>query len=253
MFDTKNMPYFLFGYTVLIVILLVFVIVREYLFEKSFAHGKVKVISRIEIDAITGLEIVVLSIVNKSFNNVEIRGFGFKHFNQDYDYMRNYRLEKGIKEDDKLFIAARDTLEVRINLDGLKTKLNSSKIRKFRSYAVDVYGNYVISKAKYVEKYIELFFQRVEFVAKVGAMPKEKQQKYYAKQNNLDERVNKILNKSIETKLKFVEEAIPVEEQVNDVKEETIEETVVEEVNVVEPVEEVKEESIENEETKENE
>lgn len=243
MFKVDNMPYFLMGYTVLIVVLVIFVIIRQYKFERSFAHGKVKIISRIEIDAITGEETVVMSIINRSFNSVEIRGFGYKHYNQDYDYMKNYRLENDIKASDKIYVAARETLEVRIDIDNLKTKLNSKNIKKFRAYAIDVYGNYVLASAKYVEKYIELFFSKVEFVEKVNNMEPSKKQKYLLKQGKLDKRATEIVNKSIVTKLKFVDETINMPE----VQEEVAIDEVELSVKKFGPMEEIFEENVERE------
>ena len=243
MFKVDNMPYFLLGYSLLIVVLVVFVIIRQYKFERAFAHGKVKIISRIEIDAVSGEETIVMSIINRSFNSVEIRGFGYKHYNHDYDYMNNYRIEHDIKFSDKIYIPARETLEVRIDIDSLKTKLNSKKIRRFKAYAIDVYGNYVLASAKYVEKYIELFFSKVEFVEKVNNLEPRKKQKYLLKQGKLEKRASDIINKSIETKLKYEEETTfmpevnnPIEVEKTTVTPEESFEDVVKEVNVSEEI-----------------
>lgn len=219
-FDQKNTPYFVFGFGILILAICIYLIVRLFLLEKSIAHGKVKLIARIEIDPDSMEGSIKLNVVNRSFNNVDIRGFGFKHYNHDYDFMKEYREAHELRDNEKIIIGARETLESTIDLTMMEAKLNSKNIKKFRVYAIDVYGNYIIKRAKYVEKYIESIFKKAEFVEKVNNMPKEKQLKYYAKEIKLDNRAKSILNKSIALKLNNDDLAdshnISVEEKIED-------------------------------------
>lgn len=197
-FSPENTPYFVFVFGILIVILIVFLFVKQYLFEHKITTKTIKIVSRIETDAVTGDECVKMTIANMGFHSVEIRGFGFKYNNRDFDYLRTYKDERNIPVYQKIVISPRDSLETIIDLNDLKAKLNSKKLGCFKAYVIDVYGNYCLVNAKDVKKFVELYFQRLEYIEKVRKMPAEKQAKCLAKEKMFEERKKKILNHTIQ-------------------------------------------------------
>ena len=197
-FSEKNTPYFVFIFGVLLVILIIFLFVRQYLFEHKITTKTIRIITRIETDAVTNDECVKMTISNMGFHSVEIKGFGFKHKNRDYDYLRTYKDERNIPVYQKIVISPRDSLETIIDLNELKAKLNNRKIGEFRAYVIDVYGNYILVPAKDVKKFVEMYFAHVEYIEKVRRMPQEKQDKCLAKEKMYEERKKKILNRTIE-------------------------------------------------------
>ena len=241
-FSEENTPYFIFVFGVLIVILIIFLFVKQFMFERKITTKTINIVTRIETDATTEEECVKMTIANTGFHSVEIRGFGFKHKNRDYDYLKTYKEERNINYAQKIVISPRDSLETVINLKELKAKLNTTKIGKFKSYVIDVYGNYCLLKAKDVKKFIELYFKHVEYIEKIKNMPAEKQAKYLAKEKAFEERKKKILNNTIEDSFEKANIDAKEETQVpsfakpaEEVKEEkVVEETLVEESPVVE-------------------
>ena len=197
-FSPENTPYFVFVFGILLVILIIFLFVKQYLFEHKITTKTIKIVSRIETDAITGDECVKMTIANMGFHSVEIRGFGFKYKNRDYDYLRTYKDERNIPVYQKIVISPRDSLETIIDLNDLKAKLNSKKLGNFKAYVIDVYGNYILVNAKDVKKFVELYFQKLEYIEKVRKMPAEKQAKCLAKEKMYEERKKKILNRTVE-------------------------------------------------------
>ena len=160
-FSEKNTPYFVVIFGILLVVLIVGLFVKQFMFESKISTKTINIVSRIETDAVTGDESIKMTIANTGFHSVEIRGFGFKHKNRDYDYLRVYKEERNIPYSQKIVISPRDSLETVIDLNELKAKLNTKKSGKFRSYVIDVYGNYCLLKAKDVKKFIELYFKHV--------------------------------------------------------------------------------------------
>ena len=197
-FSPENTPYFVFVFGILLIILIVFLFVKQYLFEHKITTKTIKIVSRIETDAVTGDECVKMTIANMGFHSVEVRGFGFKHKNRDFDYLRTYKDERNIPVYQKIVISPRDSLETVIDLNDLKAKLNSKKLGDFKAYVIDVYGNYILISAKDVKKFVELYFQKLEYIEKVRKMPVEKQEKCLAKEKMFEERKKKILNHTIE-------------------------------------------------------
>ena len=251
-FSEKNTPYFVVIFGILLVVLIVGLFVKQFLFERKISTKTINIVSRIETDATTGAESVKMTIANNGFHSVEIRGFGFKHKNRDYDYLRTYKEERNIPYNQKIVISPRDSLENVIDLNELKAKLNTKKIGKFRAYVIDVYGNYCLLKAKDVKKFIELYFKHVEYIEKVKAMPAEKQAKKLAKEKAYEERRKKILNNTIEdsfekANIETSEDTKKFQEDLKAFKKET------ETVNDVVAEENVQEEVIEDEATEVNE
>ena len=197
LFSEKNTPYFVFIFGLLIVVLVVALFVIQFMFQKKISTRSIEIVSRIETDAVTNEESVKMTISNTGFHSVEIRGFGFKHKNRDFDYLRCYKEERDIPAYQKIVISPRDSLEIVIDLNELKAKLNLRHIGKFRAYVIDVYGNYILMKAKDVKKFIELYFAHLEYIEKVRRMPKEKQDKYLQKEKMYEERKKKILDHTI--------------------------------------------------------
>ncbi len=197
-FSEKNTPYFVVVFGILLVVLIVALFVKQVIFEHRISTKSINIVTRIETDAVTEEECIKMTIANTGFHSVELRGFGFKHKNRDYDYLRTYKAERNIPTYQKIVISPRDSLETIIDLNDLKAKLNTTKIGKFKSYVIDVYGNYHLLNAKDVKKFIELYFKHVEYIEKVRALPAEKQAKKLAKENAYNERKKKILNKTIE-------------------------------------------------------
>ena len=244
LFSQENTPYFVVVFGVLIVILIIFLFVKQFLFERKITTKTINIVTRIETDATTDEECVKMTIANTGFHSIEIRGFGFKHNNRDYDYLRTYKEERNINPSQKIVISPRDSLETIINLKELKAKLNTKKIGKFRSYVIDVYGNYCLIQAKDVKKFIELYFKHVEYIEKVKNMPAEKQEKYLAKEKAFEERKKKILNNTIEDSFEKANiegdvKETPVSKPVEEIKEEVVTEKV---ENTPEVASEVKEE-----------
>lgn len=197
-FSQENTPYFIFTFGAIIIILFLILFIRQFFFERKITTKTIRIISRIETDAITGDECVKMTISNMGFHSVELKGFGFKHKNRDYDYLRIYKDERNIPVYQKIVISPRDSLETIIDLNDLKAKLNSTKVGKFKAYVIDVYGNYILLPAKDVVKFVELYFKKIEYIEKVKKMPLEKQEKALAKEKMYEERKKKILNKTIE-------------------------------------------------------
>ena len=197
-FSEKNTPYFVVVFGIILVVLIIALFIKQVLFEHKISTKTIDIVSRIETDAITGDECVKMTIANTGFHSVELRGFGFKHKNRDYDYLRTYKDERNIPVYQKIVISPRDSLETTIDLNDLKAKLNSKTIGKFRAYTIDVYGNYTLIKAKDVKRFIELYFQHIEYIEKVRKMDPEKQAKKLAKEKAYEERKKKILNHTIE-------------------------------------------------------
>lgn len=197
-FSVENTPYFIFVFGILLVVLIIFLFVKQFLFEHKITTKTIKIVSRIETDAVTGDECVKMTIANMGFHSVEVRGFGFKHKNRDFDYLRTYKDERNIPVYQKIVISPRDSLETIIDLNDLKAKLNSKKLGNFKAYVIDVYGNYILISAKDVKKFVELYFQKLEYIEKVKKMPVEKQEKCLAKEKMYEERKKKILNRTIE-------------------------------------------------------
>lgn len=254
-FSEKNTPYFVVIFGILLVVLIVGLFVKQFLFERKISTKTINIVSRIETDATTGAESVKMTIANNGFHSVEIRGFGFKHKNRDYDYLRTYKEERNIPYNQKIVISPRDSLENVIDLNELKAKLNTKKIGKFRAYVIDVYGNYCLLKAKDVKKFIELYFKHVEYIEKVKAMPAEKQAKKLAKEKAYEERRKKILNNTIEDSFEkanidntnYAEEVKIINKEPK-VEEKAFEEagSVVEETVAPEPISEVEEKTNED-------
>lgn len=197
-FSEKNVPYFVFVFGLILIVLIIALFIKQALFERKISTKTINIVSRIETDAVTEEECIKMTIANKGFHSIEIRGFGFKHGSRDYDYLRTYKDERNIPVYQKIVISPRDSLETIIDLNDLKAKLNTTKIGKFKAYVIDVYGNYTLISAKDVKAFIELYFKHVEYIEKVKKMPVEKQEKKLAKENAFIERRKKILNKSIE-------------------------------------------------------
>ena len=197
-FSQENTPYFVVVFGVIIILLCLFLFIKQFIFERKITTKTIKIISRIETDAVTGDECVKMTISNMGFHSVEIKGFGFKHKNRDYDYLRTYKAERNLPVYQKIVISPRDSLETIIDLNDLKAKLNNRKVGKFKAYVIDVYGNYILLPAKDVVKFVQLYFAKVEYIEKVKKMPPEKQEKALAKEKMYEERKKKILNHSIE-------------------------------------------------------
>ena len=198
LFSQENTPYFVVVFGVIIILLCLFLFIKQFIFERKITTKTIKIISRIETDAVTGDECVKMTISNMGFHSVEIKGFGFKHKNRDYDYLRTYKAERNLPVYQKIVISPRDSLETIIDLNDLKAKLNNRKVGKFKAYVIDVYGNYILLPAKDVVKFVQLYFAKVEYIEKVKKMPPEKQEKALAKEKMYEERKKKILNHSIE-------------------------------------------------------
>ena len=253
-FSEKNTPYFVVIFGILLVVLIVGLFVKQFMFERKISTKTINIISRIETDATTGEESIKMTISNRGFHSVEVRGFGFKHKTRDFDYLRTYKEERNLPYNQKIVISPRDSLETVIDLNELKAKLNTKKIGKFRAYVIDVYGNYCLLKAKDVKAFIELYFKHLEYIEKVKAMPAEKQAKKIAKEKAFEERRKKILNHTIEDTLEKANLNANTNEVPSFIKEEKkaeepkVEETKVEETQVVEEVtEEVNEEKDDSE------
>ena len=197
-FSVENTPYFIFAFGILLIILIIFLFIKQFAFERKITTKTINIITRIETDAVTDEECVKMTIANTGFHSIEIRGFGFKHGNRDYDYLRTYKDERNIPVSQKIVISPRDSLETIIDLNDLKAKLNTTKIGKFKAYVIDVYGNYTLIPAKDVKAFVELYFKHVEYIEKVRKMPAEKQAKCLAKEKMFEERKKKILNHTIE-------------------------------------------------------
>ena len=197
-FSQENTPYFVVVFGVIIILLCLFLFIKQFIFERKITTKTIKIISRIETDAVTGDECVKMTISNMGFHSVEIKGFGFKHKNRDYDYLRTYKAERNLPVYQKIVISPRDSLETIIDLNDLKAKLNNRKVGKFKAYVIDVYGNYILLPAKDVVKFVQLYFAKVEYIEKVKKMPPEKQEKALAKEKMYEERKKKILNRTIE-------------------------------------------------------
>ena len=197
-FSQENTPYFVVVFGVIIILLCLFLFIKQFIFERKITTKTIKIISRIETDAVTGDECVKMTISNMGFHSVELKGFGFKHKNRDYDYLRTYKAERNLPVYQKIVISPRDSLETIIDLNDLKAKLNNRKVGKFKAYVIDVYGNYILLPAKDVVKFVQLYFAKVEYIEKVKKMPPEKQEKALAKEKMYEERKKKILNHSIE-------------------------------------------------------
>ena len=197
-FSEKNVPYFVFAFGIILIILIIALFIKQALFERKISTKTINIVSRIETDAVTEEECIKMTIANKGFHSVEIRGFGFKHGSRDFDYLRTYKDERNIPVYQKIVISPRDSLETIIDLNDLKAKLNTTKIGKFKAYVIDVYGNYTLIPAKDVKAFVELYFKHVEYIEKVRKMPVEKQEKKLAKEHAYEERRKKILNKTIE-------------------------------------------------------
>ena len=251
-FSEKNTPYFVVIFGILLVVLIVGLFVKQFMFERKISTKTINIISRIETDATTGDESIKMTISNRGFHSVEVRGFGFKHKTRDYDYLKTYKEERNIPYNQKIVISPRDSLETVIDLNELKAKLNTKKIGKFRAYVIDVYGNYCLLKAKDVKSFIELYFKHLEYIEKVKAMPAEKQAKKIAKEKAFEERRKKILNHTIEDTLEKasidankneVPNFLKEEKKAEDINEVKVEETKVEETPVVEEVAEEKDDS----------
>ena len=198
LFSQENTPYFVVVFGVIIILLCLILFIKQFVFERKITTKTIKIISRIETDAVTGDECVKMTISNMGFHSVELKGFGFKHKNRDYDYLRTYKDERNLPVYQKIVISPRDSLETIIDLNDLKAKLNNRKVGKFKAYVIDVYGNYILLPAKDVVKFVELYFAKVEYIEKVKKMPPEKQEKALAKEKMYEERKKKILNHSIE-------------------------------------------------------
>ncbi len=196
--NEKNTPYFVFVFGLIIIVLIIALFVKQYFFEHRITTKTIKIVTRIETDAVTGDECVKMTIANMGFHSIEIKGFGLKHKNKDYDYLRTYKDERNIPVYQKIVVSPRDSLETIIDLNDLKAKLNTKNVGKFKAYVIDVYGNYTLVNAKDVKKYIELYFERLEYIEKVRKMPKEKQEKCLAKEKMYEERRKKILNRTID-------------------------------------------------------
>ena len=252
-FSEKNTPYFVVVFGILLVVLIIGLFVKQFLFERKISTKTINIVSRIETDAITGDESIKMTIANTGFHSVEIRGFGFKHKTRDFDYLRTYKEERNIPYNQKIVISPRDSLETVIDLNELKAKLNTTKIGKFRAYVIDVYGNYCLIKAKDVKKFIELYFKHVEYIEKVKAMPAEKQEKKLAKEKAFEERRKKILNHTIEDSFEKANldntnyaEEVKIINQEPKVEEKVVEEAPVVEETIEEPINEVEEVKEEN-------
>ncbi|MBP5444792.1 MAG: hypothetical protein J6Y28_01340 [Acholeplasmatales bacterium] len=197
-FSEKNTPYFVVVLGIVIIVLVIALFILQFIFQKKLSTKSIDIVSRIETDAITGDECVKMTIANTGFHSIEIRGFGFKHKNRDYDYLRTYKDERNIPVYQKIVISPRDSLETIIDLNDLKAKLNTTKIGKFKAYVIDVYGNYCLINAKDVKAFVELYFKHVEYIEKVRNMPVEKQEKKLKKEHMYEDRKKKILNHTIE-------------------------------------------------------
>ena len=252
LFSQKNTPYFVFIFGLVLVVLVIALFILQFMFQRKISTKSIDIVTRIETDAVTNDECVKMSIANTGFHSIEIRGFGFKHKNRDYDYLRTYKDERNIPVYQKIVISPRDSLETVIDLNDLKAKLNSKKIGKFRAYVIDVYGNYCLIKAKDVKAFVELYFKHVEYIEKVRNMPAEKQEKKLKQEKMYEERRKKILNHTIEDSFEkaniggaptetnnVLEEKVVQPEPIKEeIKEEVVEEAVVE--NTVETPEEEK-------------
>ena len=198
LFSQENTPYFVVVFGVIIILMCLILFIKQFFFERKITTKTIRIITRIETDAVTNDECVKMTISNMGFHSVELKGFGFKHKNRDYDYLRTYKAERNIPGYQKIVISPRDSLETIIDLNDLKAKLNTKKVGKFKAYVIDVYGNYILLPAKDVVKFVELYFTKVEYIEKVRKMPVEKQEKALAKEKMYEERKKKILNRTIE-------------------------------------------------------
>lgn len=198
LFSQENTPYFVVVFGVIIILMCLILFIKQFFFERKITTKTIRIITRIETDAVTNDECVKMTISNMGFHSVELKGFGFKHKNRDYDYLRTYKAERNIPGYQKIVISPRDSLETVIDLNDLKAKLNTKKVGKFKAYVIDVYGNYILLPAKDVVKFVELYFAKVEYIEKVRKMPVEKQEKALAKEKMYEERKKKILNHTIE-------------------------------------------------------
>lgn len=179
---------------VIIIILGIFIIgfiykaIVDKMFQNSLSQSKLGLSSGIENK--DGKDVCYLYVSNKSFSSVIIESFGFKNSLKETDFIKKYKADNKINENQKVFVPSRDTIKLEVEFDTLYDLFKGYKIDKIEAYTFSSLGNKNTKAAKTIRKQIALIAKPIYKEIHKNEILEKKEQKKKEKSNKKTDDIN---------------------------------------------------------------
>lgn len=170
----------------LVIIMIVTILVKliiDMKFQNSISQAKLALTSGIE--KIDGKDYCYIIVSNRSFSNVIVESLGFKDKLKETDFIKEYKLNHGLREDQSVILLARSSIKLDVEFEVLYDLYASYKIDKIKCFTIDPLGFRRNKSCRVIRKAIKVIAHPI-FKEKLKAEKKEmKELKKQAKLNGV--------------------------------------------------------------------
>lgn len=142
---------------ILVIIAIVTILVKLIMdkqFQNSISQAKLALTSGIEKR--DGKDYCYMVISNRSFSNVIVESLGFKDRLKETDYIKKYKEDHSIRDEQSVVLLARSSIRLEVEFDEVYNLYASYKIDKIKCFTIDSLGFRRDKKCKIIRKSIKI-------------------------------------------------------------------------------------------------
>ena len=215
MFTPENMTYIVFFILCFVFVILAYLFYYNFRLNKLFVNVILEITCKINIDHNTNKRYMVVSIFNRTFHNIEMSSVGCEYLYNIFDFTNDYRKYNNLNERDVMFIKQRSYVMFEVDVDCIRSKFTSSKIKKLYFFVVDSLGRESKVKAKYLRRYLIHEFKMLEVMDINMLSEKERNEKFQTLELMKQQIIKESQVKYDMKELKILRKELPVKEDVN--------------------------------------